>query len=129
PLAPPVVEENVAWVRDSANMLFAFGSPADTHTFFQWPLDTEYQVFSPAALPHVPMKTLVRGSSGDLAFLLLALAASYPGIPAPVGTLYLDPSVLILPPRIGGMVGTNGLIPAAIELAIPGTPASAGLWQ
>ena len=73
---------------------------------------------------------MVRGTSGDVAFLLLALAPSYPGLAIPgVGTLYLDPASLLLPPLIGGTVGSNGLIAAPIELAVPGAPGSAGLCQ
>ncbi|MFY9341717.1 MAG: hypothetical protein WAT39_04465 [Planctomycetota bacterium] len=129
PVGTPKVDENVACVRDGAGLLHAFGSPADTHTWYQWPLDTEYQVFTTAAMPPVPMRTMVRGNPGDLGFDLLSLGANFGGVPFPgIGTLYLDLAfgLVVLGP---GVVGANGLLLAPIELSILAAPGSAGLWQ
>lgn len=129
PLAPAVAEENVAWVRDSAATLHAFASPAHNHTWFQWPLDTEYQVFAPVAGPPVPMRTMIRGNSGDQAFLAIAMAPLFPGLPLPpFGTLRLDPATLVLVLG-GGVVGTNGLIGAPIELNVTGGAACLQVWS
>ncbi|MEZ5966513.1 MAG: hypothetical protein R3F56_21940 [Planctomycetota bacterium] len=127
PIASPVAEENVAWFRTADNAIHAFGSPADSHTWFQWPLGTEYQVTRSAA-PPAPVKLMLRGAAGAPAFVIIALAPLYPGKPVPgfCGSLLLDPSSLILLPL--ATIGGNGMLPAPVEIPLPGFPVCAGLW-
>jgi hypothetical protein len=45
PLAvQPVPEENVAWLVDASNQLWAFGSPNKGHVYYAWPNGTEYHI-------------------------------------------------------------------------------------
>ena len=130
PVGAPLVDECVAVVVDAAGTLHAFGTPAATHSWFQYPLDSEFQVtHDPVTGTAVPVKSMLRGNPGDTAVQVVGLAPFFAGLPIPgLGTLLLDPAMIVLA-LPGGVVGTNGLLPAPIQLPLPGVPLCAQLWS
>ncbi|MEZ5964659.1 MAG: hypothetical protein R3F56_12490 [Planctomycetota bacterium] len=115
-------DENVGYVQDSGGNLHAFGSPNATHSWFQYPLDSEFQAFADST--PIPSKTMLKGTPGAVTALLISAAPLVPPLVLPgTGTLYCDiltgPYVVVYGPAIG----TNGLLPAPITLTLLGAPA------
>jgi hypothetical protein len=123
------VEDNVAWARDAAGVLHAFGTPDATHSFFQYPLDSELQVVHPAGSTPVPSKTVLRGEPGHGAAVLFGLAPLEPPLVLPgIGTLLVDivtgPHVIVA----AGALGTDGLLSAPLQLPLSGPPMCVELY-
>lgn len=103
PLTPPLrvtpnAEENVAWLVDGADRLWAFGSPGDGHVWTAWPNGTEYLPSdpTPGATLGARLATSIQGS-GVTALTLLAPRPLFPGLTIPgfAGRLCLDPTTLL----------------------------------
>ena len=125
-VTPPVLEENVGYALDPGGFVVAFGTPADTHTWFQYPLGTEYQVFSGG--PLLPSRTMIRGRPGDAALLLVGVLPAIPPIPTPIGTLGLFPAAILVTLPAPAPIGPNGLLPIPVEIPIPGPPTVFEAW-
>ncbi len=116
---PFALNQNVACAL-SPTGAHALGSVNATHSFYQYPLDSEFSTYAGATPAPVPCKTMLRGTPGDVAVLLVAVAPTALPIP-PYGTLYCDlggPHALLSAPTA---IGANGLLgtPVAFELAGP----------
>ena len=78
-LSPPTANENVAWLVDGANRVWAFGSPNVGHVYYAWPNGTEYHVSgapvgTPAGSPLIPfLGYSIKGTPGTTgAFALIS---------------------------------------------------------
>jgi hypothetical protein len=124
PIVTTQVEEDTAVLRDSANMLYAFGSPEKTHDMFDYPLDTETQHFSSAVFAGQIVHITVRGAPGNLA--LLGIGAAFLSPPLPV----LGGCLSIAPPYVPGIpsvvIGGTGV--ADFTVALPMMAGPVTVW-
>jgi|GEM_PF-2303929 len=97
-------DENVAWYVDDNAMLHAFGSPADTHIWYGWPLDTEYQTCDTASV-----RFSIRGTQSWEALLVASRIPYFPGMAySTFGNLYLLTPILFVEPA-SDLVGADNL--------------------
>lgn len=123
PVEGPFVEDNVGWFRTADNVVHAFGSPQDTHAWFGWFCDTEFQG------PTAPMKLMIRGTPGDRVFLLFGLDFLHPGLALGgiKGLLRVTPDfILDLGPT--NLIQPNGLLDKPYQLPLAGAPPCLGFW-
>jgi hypothetical protein len=122
----PIAEENVAALVDAGGALWAYGSPNDGHTYFQWPNGTEYHVSGPtttAFCKPVLFDYSIRATPGHLSYLLLGNLIQCPPIVLPgyAGELWLP----FVGTSVYGFVGVHDadcLIDQKIPLAAPLLP-------
>ncbi|MEZ5966250.1 MAG: hypothetical protein R3F56_20610 [Planctomycetota bacterium] len=125
--SPPAVapDQNVACVVDTLHMAHALGSPNATHSFFQYPLDSEFQTYILPGAPPLPSKTMVRGTPGDAVSVVFSTAPS--SLVLPFGTLYCDilsAPYFTLPAPAPGVLGADGLLSVPVLLAAPAVVAT-----
>ncbi len=114
PLLERRADENVGWVRDAADVLHAFASPDATHSCFQYPLDSEFQILTDRVV--VPCKIMLRGEADAAAYLAVGLRLEPPSPIPGLGTLFCSPIVV----PFAGMLDSRGLLPAPYELPLTG---------
>ena len=122
----PTAEENVAWVRDSAGRIHAFASLAPTHSWYQYPLGTEFAVLSDDL--SVPAKQMLRGRPGERAAILLSVAPLHPVLSIPC---WDDLAVSLAAPHVvlpAGVIGPNGLLQPPFSLGLSGPYRCVELW-
>ncbi len=117
------VGDNVACFVDNDEHLYAFGSPAKTHIWYQWPLGTEYQTTRQLAEYDTEVRFTIVGETAWDATLLLSGTPYFPGWPIPdLGELYVRPPFIRAQPA-DEQIGWDGLTEGGLNLPhVPGAP-------
>lgn len=112
--------QNVACVEVDYVELHAFGSANATHSYFQYPLDSEFAAFTAPAAPTVPAVLTVRDPTAVGALVLLLVGLDPPPTPVPLPPLGLcgDLHVIFLDSAFAGVIGPNGLLTPPYPYAI-----------
>jgi hypothetical protein len=123
PISPTMVGENVILFSDAADLLHAFGSTADGHLFYDWPLGTETHAFARPFAPVQLLRSAVLAEPSALGVLGIATTPFFPGVPVPgLGLLFL------LPPLLATQVGVLPASPFGVAPVSMPIPAGAGAF-
>ena len=98
------------------------------HTWFQWPLCTEYQIFPDSTgIPSI-YRYSIKGTTGLSAWWVVSLITYFPGMPlSGGGYLYLLPPYLVMLDM--GSIGTDGMVHGSIDLPSDSSLPSLQIWS
>ncbi len=121
-------DQNVAVALDTANVLHAFGSPADSHVFYNWPAGSETHAFARPFAPVQTMRCSVLAPAGAMAATGVSAVANFAGFAlGGLGTLYLFPPFLAVTPFVAA--SALGVASTALPLPAGGGGACVQLWS